>query len=174
MLFLSSCFPTSWGRLGGGVANFHSCLTSMGPNINSYAFTPEATHSFVKQTQGLMASMSTAWLTNTNWWGNFWPRSFWIWGALQLMKCLLSKNKQTNEQSKVFLPQMRRTYEFRRHLTLKIHFLSFGEHLVASAASCTAGVVMFVTCLQEKREGLFSLHLVTAPSLFSGPGDSHI
>lgn len=33
--------------------------------------------------------------------------------------------------------------------TLKIHFLSFGEHLVASAASCTAGVVMFVTCLQD-------------------------
>lgn len=33
--------------------------------------------------------------------------------------------------------------------TLKIHFLSFCEHLVASAASCTAGVVMFVTCLQD-------------------------
>lgn len=33
--------------------------------------------------------------------------------------------------------------------TLKIHFLSFCEHLVASAASCTAGVIMFVTCLQD-------------------------
>lgn len=33
--------------------------------------------------------------------------------------------------------------------TLKIHFLSFCEHLVAPAASCTAGVVMFVTCLQD-------------------------
>lgn len=38
-------------------------------------------------------------------------------------------------------------------LTLQVHFLSFCEHLVASAASCTAWMVMLVTCLKENRKG---------------------
>lgn len=33
--------------------------------------------------------------------------------------------------------------------TLQIHFFPFCEHLVASAASCAAGMIMFVPCLQD-------------------------
>lgn len=144
---LSFClfFPSLFlgGGLEGGVAAFHPCLTSTAPNIKAYLFIPEASHSFVQQTQGLTASMPTAWLMNTNCWGNFWPRSFWIWGALPLMKGLLLW-KRADKARFSFL-------RWGAHLTLKIHFLSFCEHLIAPAASCTAGVVMFVTCLQEKR-----------------------
>lgn len=38
-------------------------------------------------------------------------------------------------------------------LTLQVHFFSFREHLVASAASCTAWMIMLVTCLNENKKG---------------------
>lgn len=38
-------------------------------------------------------------------------------------------------------------------LTLQIHFFSFCEHLVASAASCTAWMIMLVTCLNKNKKG---------------------
>ena len=59
------------------------------------------------------------------------------------------KNKQTSHGS--LSPGGERLSNSPDHLTLKIHFLSFCEHLVASAASCTTRVVMFVTRLQGKR-----------------------
>lgn len=67
-MFSFAFFPQaySWEGLGGGVADFHSCLISMAPNIKSYSFIPEATHSFVEQTWGFTASMATAWLMNAN------------------------------------------------------------------------------------------------------------
>lgn len=34
-------------------------------------------------------------------------------------------------------------------LTLQIHFFSFCEHFVTSAASCTTRVIMFVPCLKQ-------------------------
>lgn len=38
-------------------------------------------------------------------------------------------------------------------LTLQVHFFSFREHLVASAASCTARMIMLVTCLKKYKQG---------------------
>lgn len=35
--------------------------------------------------------------------------------------------------------------------TLQIHFLSFCEHLITSAASCTAGMVVLISCLRKQK-----------------------
>lgn len=54
-------------------------------------------------------------------------------------------------------------------LTLQIHFFSFCEHLVASAASCTAWMIMLVTCLKQKQKrnmGDKCIALLSEHSLF--------
>lgn len=43
-------------------------------------------------------------------------------------------------------------------LTLQIHFFSFCEHLVAPAASCTARVIMLVTCLNKNKKGKWRIN----------------
>lgn len=44
-------------------------------------------------------------------------------------------------------------------LTLQIHLLSFCEHLITPAASCTAGVVVLISCLRKVKKKKFpSVH----------------
>lgn len=40
-------------------------------------------------------------------------------------------------------------------LTLQIHLLSFCEHLITPAASCTAGMVVLISCLRKEKKRLF-------------------